>query len=117
MTAPIDSSGTSTTSSSTGSQRLAVDFLRDDVRARERELVPFAPHGLDQDRQMQLPAAGDAKGVRLAGVFDAQRDVGAELLVQPLLQVPARDVFPFGSGERGVVDAEASSRRSARRRR
>ena len=44
--------------------RLAFDFLDDHARPRDRELVAFAPHVLEQHAEVQLAAAVDAELVR-----------------------------------------------------
>src|SRR5262249_25976179 len=63
--------------------RLAVNFARDDLRARDVQLKAFAPHLLDQDRELQLAAARDLETVRRVGLFDADRDVAERLLIEP----------------------------------
>jgi hypothetical protein len=54
--------------SSTGSMELAVrpSFVMH-LRPRDLELVALAPHRLDQDREVQLAAAGDGEDVGLLG--------------------------------------------------
>ena len=42
-----------------------------DCGARHSQLKALAAHGLDQHRQMQFTATGDAKFVRIAGFLDA----------------------------------------------
>ena len=45
----------------------AVDLLGDDLRPRDLELVALAAHRLDQDREVQLAAAGDHEDVGRVG--------------------------------------------------
>src|SRR5690606_20117448 len=66
---------------------LAVDFANDDFRARHRELVALAPHGFDQDRQVQLAATADLELVGVVGVLDAQRDVVLGLAHEAVAQL------------------------------
>ena len=94
------------TSSSTGSDADAVDLLRHDVGPRHLQLEAFAPHHLDQDRQLQLAAADDLHLLGRVGVLDAQRDVAEQLLLEPIAQVARRDVLPVAAGHRRRVDAE-----------
>ncbi len=49
----------------------AVDFAQDDARARYRQLVAFAAHVLEQDRQVQLAAAEHREHVGVGRVVDA----------------------------------------------
>ena len=57
---PVCSSSTSMMTSSIGSSELAgVVALHQHVRPRDGELEALAPHGLDQDAELQLAAAGD----------------------------------------------------------
>ncbi len=58
---------------------LAVDLFGDDLRARDLELVPLAPHRFDQDRKVQLAATGDGKDVRLLCRLDPQREIRLQL--------------------------------------
>src|SRR5947209_4818224 len=53
---------------------------------------------------MQLAAAADFETVCLLRFPDTQRNVFAELALQSIFQIPRRDVLPFRSGERRVVD-------------
>ncbi len=53
----------------------AVLFLHDDPGSRDGHLVAFPAHGLDQDRQVQLAAAGDLEPIRIIGLRHRQRDV------------------------------------------
>src|SRR5579883_1787320 len=58
--------------------------LEEDARARDRELVAFAPHGLDEDTELQLAAARDLDRVLLLALRDAYRDVALGLAPQAL---------------------------------
>ena len=69
--------------------RLAVDLLGDDVRTRDLDLEPFAPHHLDQNRQLQLAAADDLHLLGRVGRLDADRHVAEQLAVQPILAAAA----------------------------
>ena len=83
-----------------GLVQLAVDFARDHRGFRYHQLVAFAAHRLDNDRELKLTAAGDLKGVGLFGVDDAQADVFLLLEEKPLAQFARGDeiTFPAGPG-------------------
>ena len=93
MTTPWKSSGTSMTRSSTGSIADAVDLLGDDLGPRDLQLEAFAPHHLDQDRQLQLAAADHLHLLGRVGVLDAERHVAEQLLVEAIAQIARRDVL------------------------
>ena len=80
--------------------------LEHDPRLGHRELVAFAAHVLEQDRQVQLAAARDFEHAVFVGVAHLQRDIGLQLAVEPVADLPARDELAFAAGERRVVDAE-----------
>ena len=102
ITAPTDVGGTSITRYSIGSMRLAVDLLVDDARLADRQLVAFAAHVLQQDRQVQQAAAGDVELVALVLVGrHAQGDVRFQLLHQPIAQLPAGDVLCLPGRQNG----------------
>ena len=95
----------------------AVHHVGDDVRVRHRELEAFAPHVLDQDRDLEFAAADDLEGVGAVGGLHLERDVGEEFLVEAVLDVARGDVLAFAAGhgrgvdrehhrERGLVDVE-----------
>ena len=65
---------------------------------RHHQLVAFAAHGLDDNRECELAAAGDLKGVRLFGVVDAQADVSLLLEEESLAQLARGDEFAFAAG-------------------
>ena len=65
----------STVSASIGLVHHAVDGLGEHARLADRELVAFAAHVLDEDREMQFAAAGDAEHVGVGGLVHAQRHV------------------------------------------
>ena len=73
--------GTSTTRYSIGSMRLAVDLLDDDARLADRQLIAFAAHVLEQDRQVQQAAAGDVELVAL--VLARARRAGRRSIAAP----------------------------------
>src|SRR3546814_19680869 len=59
--------------------QLAVDFLDDNLRPRNCDLVAFATHVFEQYAQVQQAAAGNAKLITGAHRLDARRDVGLHL--------------------------------------
>ena len=106
MTTPWNSSATSMISSSIGSIFTPSMLLGDDLRARHLQLVAFAPHHLDQDRELQLAAAEDLDLLGRVGVLDLQRHVAEQLALQPLAQVTRGHELPIAPGHRRRVDAE-----------
>ncbi len=89
----------------------AVDHLRQNLRARNGELVAFTAHGLEEDREMQLAASLDAEHVGLVRVLDAQGDVALQLPLQALAELTAGDELAFAPGERGGVHLEVHRNR------
>ena len=75
----------------------AVFFMEDDFRLRDLQFVAFAPHGFDQDGQMQLAPARNAELVGGVGVFDAQGDIGLKFFHQPLAQLAGRGPLAFAA--------------------
>jgi hypothetical protein len=71
----------------------AVDLLEDHLGLADGELEALAAHGLDQDAQVQDAAPRDDELVGAAPRLDAQRDVVLELLLEPVADLPARDVL------------------------
>ena len=84
----------------------AVDAAHHHLGFAHRQLVPFAPHHFDQDRQLQLAAAGDLEGIGRIGRFDADRNVAQHFLLKAFLDFARGDVFAIVAGEGGIVDAE-----------
>ena len=106
---PECSSSTSMMTSSIGSSRWRGDRidLEHDARARHGELEAFAAHGLDQDAELQLAAAGHLVGVLGLGLLgDADGDVALGFLEQPVADDAALHLVALLAGERPVVDAE-----------
>ena len=69
---------------------LAVDRLVEHARGRDLELIPFAAHGLDEDGQRHLAAAGDVERIgRALEIGHAQRHVLERLAVEPLADLAA----------------------------
>jgi hypothetical protein len=85
--------------------------VEDDARLRDGELVAFAAHVLEQDRQVQLAAAHDLEDAVLVGVAHLERDVRLQLAVEAVPDLPAGDELAFAAGERRVVDAEVHRQR------
>ena len=52
--------------------------MSDDLGLADHQLVSFAPHHLDQDGELQFAAAHDLEGIRGAGLFDSERNVGQQ---------------------------------------
>ena len=86
--------------------QLAVDFLRQDLGLADHQFVAFAPHGLDQNRQLQLAASHDATGFGTARFLNSKGDIRQQLFFQTLAQIARCDVRAFAAGERRCVDRE-----------
>ncbi len=85
-----------------GFQGLAVLTLAEDhFRARDLEFIAFPAHGFDQDRQVQLAAAGDQESIGALGFGHSQGDIVAQLFEQALAQLArgAPVAFPACKGE------------------
>ena len=81
------------------------------LRPRHRQLEALAPHGLDQDAELQFAAAGDLHRILVVGFAHAQRDVAFGLAQQAVADHAAGDLVAFGAGERRIVDAERHRQR------
>ncbi len=92
-------------------QRAVFAALQHDFRLADRQLVPLASHGLDEDAQVHQPATLDAHRVVVGRVLDLQGDVALQLFVQPIANLAARDVVAVLADERAVVDAEGHRQR------
>ena len=78
--------------------------LINDLCLADGKFVALAAHGLDQDGQMQLSAAGHLEVVRAVGLFDPQGNVRIQLAHQAVAQVAGSDIFALLSRERAVID-------------
>mmetsp|Transcript_21991 Transcript_21991/g.67671 ORF Transcript_21991/g.67671 Transcript_21991/m.67671 type:complete len:300 (+) Transcript_21991:158-1057(+) len=76
----------------------AVDGLDDDFWGADLELEALAAHGLDEDREVQGPAAGDHEGVGAARVVDLQRDVAVEFLHEAVPDDAGRELVALAAG-------------------
>src|SRR5216684_5461093 len=102
------------------------DWKPIDPRARHRQLVAFAAHVLQENREVQLAAPRDEEHVGVGCLLHAQGDVALQLAEQAFPQLPAGDEAPFlpgegrgvdleVHGERGLVDAEHRQRLGSER--
>ena len=61
-------------------------FFRDDLGLRNLDLVTFATHHFDQDRELQLAASRDLELFGRLGLFYPQGNVAKQFAVgQPLI--------------------------------
>ena len=93
-----------------GFLQLAIDFLDDDLGARDGKFVAFAAHGFDEHREVQLATTGNLELVRILGFLDLHGDVVQGFTEQALTDLAAGQelaaaVF-LDSGERRIVDLE-----------
>src|SRR6185369_6365578 len=89
-----------------GLERLAFNLPRDRLRLRHLHLVTFAAHHLDENRELQLTASGHLELIGRVSIFNSDRHVAENLLVEPFLELARRDVLSFTTSEWRVVDAE-----------
>lgn len=66
-----------------------VDQVCDYFGASNSELVAFAAHVLQQDSEMELTAARNAKHVGISCFLHAQRDIGVQLALQAPVELAA----------------------------
>ncbi len=66
---------------------LAVDLFRHDVRPGHLQLESFAPHHLDEDRELQLAAPEHLHLLGRVGRLNADRHVAEQLTVEPILDL------------------------------
>ena len=90
VTTPMNSSGTSTTSCSIGSASLPSTFRVMTSGLPTDELVALAAHRLDQDRQLQLAAAGDLKVSALSVGSTRSATLRQQLPLQAVAELAAR---------------------------
>ena len=108
ITVPWYSSGTSMTSCSMRLEQAGRCASRWVITSglRDAELHALAAHLLDQDGEVQLAAARDLDAVGPPQVFDAQRDVDAQLALEAVLDLAQGHGAAVLAGERAVVDQE-----------
>ncbi len=82
-------------------------FLEDDFRAADGEFVSLAPHGFNEDGQMQFTTSRDHEAVGPSSIFHPQGDISLQLSVQAFSQLATGDKLTFSSGKGAVVDAES----------
>src|SRR5471032_234052 len=84
----------------------AIDHFEHHARTRHGQLETFATHVFDQNRQVQLAAAGHFEDGVVVGRCHAQRDVGFQFAVQTVAQLARGDELAFAAGQWRVVDHE-----------
>ena len=85
-------------------QRDPVLFPENHLGLRDLQFIAFAPHGLDEDRQVQLSAAGHQKRVRGIRFIDAQRDIGLQFFIEAIAKMARGEVFAFATGKGARID-------------
>src|SRR2546423_1285490 len=83
--------------------------MKNDLRSRDHHFVALAPHLLDQNGDLHLPASMDFKCPRGFGVIELKRNVAAGFPNQPIPNMSRGHKFPFTSGKRGIVYQNAHS--------
>src|SRR5262249_53445427 len=84
----------------------SVFVAHDDFRLADHQFKAFAPHGFDEDGELQFAAAENAEGFGRVGVFDANGNVGEQFFLQAVAEVARSEVAAFAAGKRAVVDGE-----------
>src|SRR5882757_4379808 len=87
-------------------QLAAVFGAHDDFGFADHQLKTFAAHGFDQNGELQFATAENAKRFRCIGVFDANRNVGEQLFLQPVAKIARSEIAAFFAGKRAAVDGE-----------
>src|SRR5207237_9788643 len=78
---------------------------------RHHYLIAFAPHLLDEDRDLHFAARIDLKCASRFRVVDLERDIAARFANKPLMKMPCRDKFSFAAGKRRIVDQNVHANR------
>ena len=89
----------------------AFDTLEDDFRTGNTDLVAFTAHILQEDRKMQLAAAGYLEGIGGIGLFNTQTDIDFQFLLKTFADVTGSDIFAALSLEGRCVDHEVHRHR------
>src|SRR5258705_8323020 len=84
----------------------AVFGAHHDFGFADHQLKTFAAHRFDQDGELQFATAENAKRFRRIGIFDANRNVGEQLFLQPVAKIARSEIAAFFAGERAAVDSE-----------
>ena len=84
----------------------AIDLAGDDGWFGNLQLVAFAAHGLDHNRQLEFTPAGNLKSIGLIRIGYSEAHVLPLLVLQPLAQLARGNEFTFTPGPGGVVGAE-----------
>ena len=82
---------------------LAVDFTVHHAWFAHSQFIAFTAHVFQQNRQVQLAAAGHAEHVGIFRVFHAQGDVGEQFALQAVADLAAGHKLAFGAGQRAGV--------------
>ena len=85
---------------------LAVDLLVEHAGGGDLELIALPAHGLNEDGEAHLAAAGHVEGGLLVGIGDLQRDVLEHFTVQTIPQLAGGDELALLAGKGRVVDGE-----------
>ena len=92
-------------------KRLITDAVfsghHDSLRAGNLKLIAFAPHGFDQNTQVQLSAPRDKKDILALGLLNPERDVRSEFILKPFPKLTGRAPFTFLTRKWGCVHAES----------
>src|SRR5665648_810946 len=72
----------------------------------KRQLEALAPHGLDENAELQLATAGDLHGVALLGLGDPQGDIALGFAQKAVANHAAGHLRALGPGKRRIVDPE-----------
>ncbi len=84
----------------------SLEVPKDHLRPGHGDLEALATHVLDQNREMQLAAAGHREFVRVVGGLDPQRHVVNELALEAGPDLPRGQEAALATGERRRVHLE-----------
>src|SRR5882762_1061608 len=87
-------------------QLAAVFSTHHDFGFADHQLETFAAHRFDQDGELQFATAENAKRFRRIGIFDANRNVGEQLFLQPVAKITRSEIAAFFAGKRAAVHRE-----------
>ena len=89
----------------------AVDLVEEDLGARDLELEALAAHLLDEDRQLELPAAAHLERLGRCRREDLDADVAEDLALETRADLARGEELPVAPGHRRGVDAERHAER------
>src|SRR6266700_6252530 len=78
--------------------------MKNYLGTRHHHFVAFAPHLLDQDRDLHFTARIDLKYAGRFRIVDLEGNIAASFANQALANMPCRHEFSFATGKRRIID-------------